>query len=202
MISWRRFCSRLGESLLNILLRVLSILNRVAAAMAYVAGAVLMLASFYITVDVLSGRFLGVSSGSTDEFGGPTVTRNLDLGTPSTSSVRLSRPPSAKPLKTRHTQNFHLLHRSVISRLAVRERKPWTGWSRPPQESSGAKHGAFECAFATAAAPGDGGQHGLPTQVSPTLCRSSTQRQQHPKAAARVTTAAHGCPLSRPQFYI
>ncbi len=38
--------------------------------MAYIAGAVLLLASFYITADVLARRFAGFSSGATDEFGG------------------------------------------------------------------------------------------------------------------------------------
>jgi TRAP-type C4-dicarboxylate transport system permease small subunit len=38
--------------------------------MAYVAGASLLLASFYITGDVLGRRFFGVSSKVTDEFGG------------------------------------------------------------------------------------------------------------------------------------
>jgi TRAP-type C4-dicarboxylate transport system permease small subunit len=46
------------------------VLDRAATAMAYLAGAVLLLASFYITFDVLSRRFAGVSSGATDEFGG------------------------------------------------------------------------------------------------------------------------------------
>lgn len=38
--------------------------------MAYLAGAVLLLASFYITADVLLRKFAGLSSGATDEFGG------------------------------------------------------------------------------------------------------------------------------------
>jgi TRAP-type C4-dicarboxylate transport system permease small subunit len=38
--------------------------------LAYLAGALLLLASFYITVDVLGRKFVGVSSGVTDEFGG------------------------------------------------------------------------------------------------------------------------------------
>ena len=38
--------------------------------MAYLAGAVLLAASFYITLDVLGRRFAGISSGATDEFGG------------------------------------------------------------------------------------------------------------------------------------
>jgi TRAP-type C4-dicarboxylate transport system permease small subunit len=50
--------------------RLLRILDRVALAMAYLAGAALLLASFYITLDVLGRRFVGISSGVTDEFGG------------------------------------------------------------------------------------------------------------------------------------
>ncbi len=38
--------------------------------MAYVSGAVLLLASFYITADVIGRRFFHLSSGVTDEFGG------------------------------------------------------------------------------------------------------------------------------------
>jgi TRAP-type C4-dicarboxylate transport system permease small subunit len=49
---------------------VLSLLDRLATAMAYVAGAVLLLASFYITADVIGRRFFGASSKVTDEFGG------------------------------------------------------------------------------------------------------------------------------------
>jgi TRAP-type C4-dicarboxylate transport system permease small subunit len=44
--------------------------DRLATAMAYVAGAVLLLASFYITADVIGRRFFGASSKVTDEFGG------------------------------------------------------------------------------------------------------------------------------------
>lgn len=50
--------------------QALAVLDRTAVAMAYVAGAVLLLASFSITADVLGRKFLGVSSGATDEFGG------------------------------------------------------------------------------------------------------------------------------------
>ena len=50
--------------------RVLHVLDGVATSMAYVAGALLLAASFYITADVMGRRFLGVSSGATDEFGG------------------------------------------------------------------------------------------------------------------------------------
>jgi TRAP-type C4-dicarboxylate transport system permease small subunit len=50
--------------------RALRLLDRVATAMAYIAGAVLLLASFYITADVIGRRFVGVSSKVTDEFGG------------------------------------------------------------------------------------------------------------------------------------
>jgi TRAP-type C4-dicarboxylate transport system permease small subunit len=45
-------------------------LDRLSGGMAYAAGAVLLLASFYITLDVLGRRFAGMSSGATDEFGG------------------------------------------------------------------------------------------------------------------------------------
>jgi TRAP-type C4-dicarboxylate transport system permease small subunit len=38
--------------------------------MAYASGAVCLLASVYITLDVIGRRFLGVSSGVTDEIGG------------------------------------------------------------------------------------------------------------------------------------
>jgi TRAP-type C4-dicarboxylate transport system permease small subunit len=50
--------------------RLLALLDRVAVAMAYLAGATLLLASFYITVDVIGRRFFHVSSKATDEFGG------------------------------------------------------------------------------------------------------------------------------------
>ena len=53
--------------------RVLGVLDRVSTAMAYVAGAVLLLGSFYITADVMGRRFVGLSSGATDEFGGYTL---------------------------------------------------------------------------------------------------------------------------------
>jgi TRAP-type C4-dicarboxylate transport system permease small subunit len=49
---------------------VLAVLDHVSLAMAYLAGVVLLVASFYITLDVLGRRFMGVSSGATDEFGG------------------------------------------------------------------------------------------------------------------------------------
>jgi TRAP-type C4-dicarboxylate transport system permease small subunit len=50
--------------------RLLGALDRVALAMAYVAGAALLLVSFFITADVLGRKFVGISSGVTDEFGG------------------------------------------------------------------------------------------------------------------------------------
>jgi TRAP-type C4-dicarboxylate transport system permease small subunit len=53
-----------------LLSRLLGLLDRTATAMAYVAGAVLLLGSFYITADVIGRRFFGVSSKVTDEFGG------------------------------------------------------------------------------------------------------------------------------------
>lgn len=48
----------------------LHVLDRVAVVMAYIAGLVLLLASFYITVDVIGRRFFHMSSKVTDEFGG------------------------------------------------------------------------------------------------------------------------------------
>jgi TRAP-type C4-dicarboxylate transport system permease small subunit len=50
--------------------RLLEGLDRVALAMAYVAGAGLLAVSFFITADVLGRKFVGISSGVTDEFGG------------------------------------------------------------------------------------------------------------------------------------
>lgn len=50
--------------------RLLGGLDRLATAMAYVAGAVLLAISFFITIDVLGRKFVGMSSGVTDEFGG------------------------------------------------------------------------------------------------------------------------------------
>ena len=49
---------------------ILAALDRVAVGMAYLAGLVLLVASFAITLDVLGRRFAGLSSGATDEFGG------------------------------------------------------------------------------------------------------------------------------------
>jgi TRAP-type C4-dicarboxylate transport system permease small subunit len=49
---------------------LLHALDRLAVAMAYLAGSVLLLASFYITADVIGRRFFGISSKATDEFGG------------------------------------------------------------------------------------------------------------------------------------
>jgi TRAP-type C4-dicarboxylate transport system permease small subunit len=48
----------------------LGVLDRVATALAYFSGVVLLLASFFITVDVIGRRFLHFSSKATDEFGG------------------------------------------------------------------------------------------------------------------------------------
>jgi TRAP-type C4-dicarboxylate transport system permease small subunit len=59
-----------GGGVVALLRGVLAVLDRVAVGMALVAGAVLLVASFYITLDVLGRRFVGVSSGVTDEFGG------------------------------------------------------------------------------------------------------------------------------------
>jgi len=50
--------------------RLLRVLDPVATGMAYAAGASLLLASFYITADVVGRRFFSVSSKVTDEFGG------------------------------------------------------------------------------------------------------------------------------------
>ncbi len=61
---------RLGADVLGLLRRVLGVLDRLAVGMAYLAGAALLVASFYITLDVLGRRFAGVSSAVTDEFGG------------------------------------------------------------------------------------------------------------------------------------
>ncbi|MBI2162348.1 MAG: TRAP transporter small permease [Candidatus Rokubacteria bacterium] len=61
---------RLGADVLGLLRRVLGLLDRLAVGMAYLAGAALLVASFYITLDVLGRRFAGVSSAVTDEFGG------------------------------------------------------------------------------------------------------------------------------------
>lgn len=49
---------------------VLAALDRASVGLAWLAGAVLLLASLYITLDVLGRRFAGLSSGVTDEFGG------------------------------------------------------------------------------------------------------------------------------------
>jgi TRAP-type C4-dicarboxylate transport system permease small subunit len=54
----------------RVLRRVLRALDRLSGGMAYAGGAVLLAASFYITLDVLGRRFAGMSSGATDEFGG------------------------------------------------------------------------------------------------------------------------------------
>lgn len=63
-----------GRELLGAVLRAarhaLRVLDSVATALASVAGAVLLLASFFITVDVVGRRFFHVSSKATDEFGG------------------------------------------------------------------------------------------------------------------------------------
>lgn len=48
----------------------LGVLDHVATALAYFSGFVLLLASFFITVDVVGRRFFHVSSQATDEFGG------------------------------------------------------------------------------------------------------------------------------------
>lgn len=50
--------------------RLLAALNRVSVGMAFVAGALLLLVSFSITLDVIGRKFVGVSTAVTDEFGG------------------------------------------------------------------------------------------------------------------------------------
>ena len=58
------------RALLGALRAGLGALDRLSVVMAYLAGGVLLVASFYITLDVVSRKFAGVSSGATDEFGG------------------------------------------------------------------------------------------------------------------------------------
>ncbi len=50
--------------------RVLRVVDRVATGMAYLGGALFLLASFYITADVIGRKFFHISSAVTDEFGG------------------------------------------------------------------------------------------------------------------------------------
>lgn len=50
--------------------RILQVVDRLAAATAYMSGALLLLASFYITAEVIGRQFFHASSGVTDEFGG------------------------------------------------------------------------------------------------------------------------------------
>ena len=50
--------------------RLLGFLDQISTAMAYLGGAFLLAVSFYITVDVLGRKFVGVSSAATDEIGG------------------------------------------------------------------------------------------------------------------------------------
>jgi TRAP-type C4-dicarboxylate transport system permease small subunit len=50
--------------------RLLALLDRVSTVMAYLAGLLLLAASFYITADVVGRKFFGISSRVTDEFGG------------------------------------------------------------------------------------------------------------------------------------
>ncbi len=60
----------LSRVLLDAPHRILQFVDRLAATMAYMSGALLLLASFYITADVVGRRFFHFSSGVTDEFGG------------------------------------------------------------------------------------------------------------------------------------
>lgn len=62
--------SRSGADALSVPRRLLGLLDRGSMGLAYLAGAVLLLISFYITADVTARKFLGMSSGVTDEFGG------------------------------------------------------------------------------------------------------------------------------------
>ena len=50
--------------------RLLDGLNALATGMAYLSGLGFMIASIYITLDVLGRRFVGISSAVTDEMGG------------------------------------------------------------------------------------------------------------------------------------
>jgi TRAP-type C4-dicarboxylate transport system permease small subunit len=50
--------------------RVLHELDRVVRGVAWLSGAIFLLTSFYITADVISRRFFGISSEATDEIGG------------------------------------------------------------------------------------------------------------------------------------
>jgi TRAP-type C4-dicarboxylate transport system permease small subunit len=49
---------------------LLRLLDTVSSTMAFVSGAVFLLVSLYITVDVIGRKFVGVSSAVTDEMGG------------------------------------------------------------------------------------------------------------------------------------
>jgi TRAP-type C4-dicarboxylate transport system permease small subunit len=55
---------------MSIARRLLDAVDALTSAMAYVSGAVFLVASFYITLDVLARKFLSRSSGVTDEMGG------------------------------------------------------------------------------------------------------------------------------------
>jgi len=50
--------------------RLLAGLDRVTAAMAYVAGALFIALSFYLTVDVIGRKFFHLSTAVSDEYGG------------------------------------------------------------------------------------------------------------------------------------
>lgn len=50
--------------------RLLATVDALTSAMAWISGAVFVIASFYITLDVLARKFLSRSSGVTDEMGG------------------------------------------------------------------------------------------------------------------------------------
>lgn len=50
--------------------RVLHELDRGVRGIAWLSGAIFLLASFYITADVISRKFFGISSEATDEIGG------------------------------------------------------------------------------------------------------------------------------------
>lgn len=50
--------------------RVLAQVDRVTAAMAYIAGALFVVLSFYLTIDVVGRKFFHLSTAVSDEYGG------------------------------------------------------------------------------------------------------------------------------------
>jgi TRAP-type C4-dicarboxylate transport system permease small subunit len=59
-----------ADPLVRVSRRLHDAVNRLAIAMAYLSGLGFLLAAVYIAVDVLGRKFVGVSSGVTDELGG------------------------------------------------------------------------------------------------------------------------------------